>query len=63
MERTRAWRRQQVRKRGKNQAAQPLVFKPEKNWKLLYRRAKKLKGARQLGICYPVRTTRQLLDQ
>lgn len=63
MERTRAWRRHQVRKRGKNQAAQPLVLKPEKNWKFLYRRAEKLKRAHQLGICYPVRTTRQLLDQ
>ncbi|NJP03472.1 hypothetical protein HBH25_21790 [Pseudomonas sp. hsmgli-8] len=63
MERTRAWRRQQVRKHGKSPAAKPLVFKPEKNWKLLYRRAEKLKRARQLGICYPVRTTRQLLDQ
>ncbi|MDF0732407.1 hypothetical protein P0Y43_16995 [Pseudomonas entomophila] len=63
MLRTRAWRRQQARKHGKHQATQPPVFKPEKNWKLLYSRAEKLKRARQLGLCYPARTIRQLLDQ
>ncbi|WP_327440408.1 hypothetical protein [Pseudomonas donghuensis] len=63
MERTRAWRRSQARKRGKTKAVHPLVFKPEKNWKLLYTRADKLIRARQLGMSYPIRSTRQLLDQ
>jgi hypothetical protein len=63
MQRTRAWRRQQARSHGKTKATHTLVFKPEKNWKLLYRRADKLKRARQLGMSYPVRSTRQLLDQ
>ena len=63
MERTRAWRRTQARKHGGNKAARPLKFKPEKNWKLMYIRAAKLFRARQLGISYPSRTTRQLWDQ
>ncbi|QJP08860.1 hypothetical protein [Pseudomonas multiresinivorans] len=63
MQRTRAWRRQQARKHGKTYTTQPPAFKLEKHWKLLYGRAEKLKRARQLGMCYPVRSTRQLLDQ
>jgi len=63
MQRTRAWRRQQGRKHGKINTVQPPVFKPEKNWKLLYGRTEKLKRACQLGMSYPVRSTRQLLDQ
>ena len=63
MERTRAWRRQQARKCGNGKAADPLKFKPEKNWKLMYTRSDKLVRARQLGMPYPIRTTRQLLDQ
>ena len=63
MERTRAWRRTQARKHGNDKAVDPLKFKPEKNWKLMYTRADKLVRARQLGMSYPIRTTRQLLDQ
>ncbi|EJZ57960.1 MULTISPECIES: hypothetical protein [Pseudomonas] len=63
MDRTRAWRRHQARKRGNGKAADPLKFKPPKNWKLMYTRADKLARARQLGMSYPIRTTRQLLDQ
>ncbi|AZV26878.1 hypothetical protein CT157_12965 [Pseudomonas syringae] len=63
MKRTRAWRRTQARKHGSDKAARPQVFKPEKNWKLLYTRSAKLVRARQLGMSYPVRSTRQLLDQ
>ena len=48
--------------RGDN-TVRPLEFKPEKNWKLMYIRAAKLYRAHQLGMSYPVRTTRQLLDQ
>lgn len=63
MERTRAWRRHQARKCGNGKAADPLKFKPQKNWKLMYTRAEKLARARQLGMSYPIRTTRQLLVQ
>ncbi|UVK86189.1 hypothetical protein LOY52_14985 [Pseudomonas sp. B21-051] len=59
----RAWRRHQARKRGNGKTADPLKFKPQKNWKLMYTRADKLARARQLGMSYPIRTTRQLLDQ
>ncbi|WP_313422188.1 hypothetical protein [Stenotrophomonas rhizophila] len=40
-----------------------MKFKLEKNWKLLYTLPCKLMRARQLGISYPIRSTRQLLDQ
>jgi len=63
MDRTRAWRRHQARKRDTGKVADPLKFKPQKNWKLMYTRADKLARARQLGMSYPIRTTRQLLDQ
>ncbi|MFJ7281249.1 hypothetical protein [Pseudomonas sp. NPDC099000] len=62
MVRTRAWRRTQARKCDNDKAVRPLKFKPEKNWKLLYTRADKLVRARQLGMSYPIRNTRQLLD-
>ena len=63
MQRTRAWRRSQARKHGTGKTVRPPVFKPQKNWKLIYTRADKLIRARQLGITYPIRTPRQLLDQ
>ncbi|MBV4508370.1 hypothetical protein HU751_026395 [Pseudomonas sp. BW13M1] len=63
MKRSRAWRRSQARKHAHHPAVCPQVFKPEKNWKLLYTRASKLARARQLGFSYPIRSTRQLLDQ
>lgn len=63
MERTRAWRCSQANKHGSDRAVRPLKIKPEKNWKLMYIRAAKLLRARQLGMSYPIRTTRQLLDQ
>nr|WP_193384049.1 hypothetical protein [Pseudomonas mendocina] len=63
MARTRAWRHSQAHK----DAPQTLLRLPyqrlEKNWKLMYTRAEKLLRARQLGFSYPIRTTRQLLDQ
>ncbi|UZE24736.1 hypothetical protein LOY67_04785 [Pseudomonas sp. B21-056] len=63
MERTRSWRRAQSRKHNGREAINPQNSKPEKNWKLIYTRADKLHRARQLGMSYPIRTTRQLLDQ
>lgn len=63
MQRTRAWRRSKARKHGWDKAARPLEYTPEKNWKLMYTRGDKLVRARQLGMSYPIRTPRQLLDQ
>jgi len=63
MERSRAWRRSQAINRGGDRITHAMAFKPEKNWKLLYTRGCKLLRARQLGISYPIRSMRQLLDQ
>ncbi|HHM6759880.1 TPA: hypothetical protein ACRNML_001282 [Pseudomonas aeruginosa] len=63
MERTRAWRRSQANKHSAEKLPRPLRPRPEKNWKLLYTRADKLIRARQLGMSYPIRSVRQLLDQ
>lgn len=63
MERTRAWRRSQAHKDTPPTLLRLPYQRPEKNWKLMYTRAEKLLRARQLGISYPIRTTRQLLDQ
>ena len=63
MERTRAWRRSQARRHAPEKAFRPPRPRPEKNWKLLYTRADKLLRARQLGLGYPIRSVRQLLDQ
>lgn len=63
MERTRAWRRSQAQKDAPQTLLRLPYQRPEKNWKLIYTRAEKLLTARQLGISYPIRTTRQLLDQ
>lgn len=63
MARTRAWRRSQARKDAPQTLLRLPYQRPEKNWKLMYTRAGKLLRARQLGFSYPIRTTRQLLDQ
>lgn len=39
-----------------------LTWKPEKNWKFLYLRSEKLARAQQLGIEYPRKGMRQMLD-
>jgi hypothetical protein len=63
MERGRAWRRLQHRmSKGKSETSLE-IFKPEKKWKMLYLRSEKLKRAKQLGFEYPVKNSRQVLDQ
>jgi hypothetical protein len=62
-QRNRAWRRSQSRHHGGDHTAPLPIFKPEKNWKLMYTRGDKLLRARQLGFTYPVLSPRQLLDQ
>lgn len=37
-------------------------YKPPKNWKHMYLRSEKMKRAEQLGFEYPIRSTRQMLD-
>lgn len=37
-------------------------YKPPKNWKHVYLRSEKMRRAKQLGFEYPVRSTRQMLD-
>lgn len=36
--------------------------KPPKNWKHVYLRSEKMRRAKQLGFEYPIRSTRQMLD-
>ena len=60
--RTRAWRRHKNRiKKGRGMGS-ALTWKPEKNWKFLYLRSEKLARAQQLGIEYPRKGMRQMLD-
>ncbi len=63
MARARAWRRSQAHKDAPLTLLRLPYQRPEKNWKLMYTRAEKLLRERQLGLSYPIRTTRQLLDQ
>jgi hypothetical protein len=61
--RNRAWRRFKDRvNKGKGMGSDEL-YKPEKKWKLMYFRKNKLARAKQLGLDYPIKSKRQLLDQ
>ena len=59
--RDRAWRRFQKYNKG-HTANITDIFKPEKNWKLMYTRSDKIQRAKQLGIEYPKRTLDQILN-
>ncbi|MBB1489658.1 hypothetical protein [Oceanospirillum sediminis] len=62
-DRNRAWRRFKDRiNNGKGMGSDEL-FKPEKKWKLMYSRRRKVVRAKQLGFDYPIKSQRQLLDQ
>lgn len=62
--RTRAWRRSKARANAnKSISTNEKKWMSEKNWKLIYTRSEKLGRARQLGIEYPKRTIRQVLDE
>jgi len=58
--RDRAWRRFQKHNKG-NRSYIDDIWKPEKNWKLLYTRSVKVQRAKQLGIEYPRKTGHQTL--
>ncbi len=61
--RGRSWRRSKTKtKSRKNSFEKEKQWISEKNWKLMYTRAEKLRRARQLGQEYPKRTVRQTLD-
>lgn len=59
--RDRAWRR--FKNHTKNQTPKQRTLPFEKNWKHLYTRPVKRYRAKQLGFDYPIKSTRQLLDQ
>ncbi|NLD14764.1 MAG: hypothetical protein GX665_06690 [Gammaproteobacteria bacterium] len=62
-ERSRAWRRFKTKMKAKRDSkSQKSKEKPEKNWKLMYIRSEKLVRAKKLGIDYPIKTARQILD-
>ncbi|RFA30982.1 hypothetical protein CAI21_03130 [Alkalilimnicola ehrlichii] len=62
-QRNRAWRRfkskMKIKRGSRSQRSQE---KPEKSWKLMYIRSEKLIRAKQLGMDYPAKTVRQVLD-
>jgi len=61
--RNRAWRRFKSRTKGNGRSDKSIQnWSVEKNWKLLYGRSIKQYRARQLGMTYPLRTVRQVLD-
>ncbi len=60
--RNRAWRRfKNTINSGKGMGS-AMIWKPEKNWKLLYTRSVKIARAKQLGFDYPRKSTAQLLQ-
>lgn len=61
--RNRAWRRfKNHLKKRKGQGTEE-KWKPEKKWKMMYLRSEKIARAKQLGIDYPRKISRQLIDQ
>ena len=61
-ERTSAWRRHKNRvNKGRGMGSAP-TWKPEKKWRLIYLRSEKLARAQQLGMEYPRKGMRQMLD-
>ncbi len=61
--RNRAWRRfKKLIRKGKGQGTEK-KWKPEKKWKMLYLRSEKLARAKQLGIEYPRKNSRHLIEQ
>ncbi|MCG8610016.1 MAG: hypothetical protein MI864_05725 [Pseudomonadales bacterium] len=62
--RTIAWRRSKARANStRSISTKTKKWISEKNWKLMYTRSEKLGRARQLGMEYPKRTIRQVLDE
>jgi hypothetical protein len=62
-QRNRAWRRFKDRVNARKGMGSDELFKPVKVWKALYGRKQKLIRAKQLGIAYPIKNGRQLLDK
>lgn len=63
IQRSRAWRRfVNELNRGKGMGSKE-IWKPEKNWKMLYMRSEKLSRAKQLCFEYPRKSYRQLIEK
>ena len=61
--RNRAWRRFKKLIKKRNGQGTVEKWKPEKKWKKLYLRSEKLARAKQLGIEYPRKNSRHLIEQ
>ncbi len=61
--RDRAWRRFKNHVNHNKGMGSKDLWKPEKNWKMVYLRSEKLSRAKQLGFPYPRLSCRQLLDK
>lgn len=63
IQRSRAWRRfVNELSKGKGMGSKE-IWKPEKNWKMLYMRSEKLSRAKQLCFEYPRKSYRQLIEK
>ena len=60
--RGRAWRRAKARTKAKARSQLSTEAGRQKNWKLMYTRSAKLARAKQLGLEYPRRRPRHLVD-
>lgn len=63
VERDRSWRRFKGRINQNRTMRPDELCKPEKKWKHMYLRRKKLARARQLGMEYPRKRGKQMLDK
>jgi|GEM_PF-359985 len=63
LERSRSWRRFKDRINRKRATGSDEPCKPEKKWKHMYLRKEKLARAKQLGMEYPRKRGKQLLDK
>lgn len=61
-QRGKAWRRYQKHLHQGEGMGSKNICKPEKNWKHLYLRSRKLARAKQLGFEYPIKSKRQWLN-
>ncbi|MBX7170597.1 MAG: hypothetical protein K1X72_06535 [Pyrinomonadaceae bacterium] len=62
IERGRAWRRFVNQLNKGNGMGSKEIWKPEKNWKMIYFRSEKLQRAKKLCFEYPRKNYRQLIE-
>ena len=64
--RNKAWRQEKAKQKKVNKCQTMInssCYSSEKNWKIMYLRSEKLRRAKQLGMEYPRKSLRQILDQ